>query len=96
MIFCLSSCSALDPTAPSEGNFKKAIDEYLAHDDTAGKALGTTGWRASYWKVRDFFVHPLSTDVTRSISGLNWSVSGRTVPVYNSAIKAGTAFTQKI
>ncbi len=32
IIFSLTSCSAvgLDPKAPSEGNFKKAIDQYLA------------------------------------------------------------------
>jgi hypothetical protein len=43
IIFCLASCGAngvsvsLDPKAPSEGNFKKAIDEFLAHSEVYGK-----------------------------------------------------------
>jgi hypothetical protein len=44
IIFCLASCGAngvsvsLDPKAPGEGNFKKAIDEYLATHERDGKA----------------------------------------------------------
>jgi len=39
IILCLTSCSAvgLDPKAPSEGNFKKAIDQYLAANPSYGK-----------------------------------------------------------
>ena len=43
IIFCLASCGpngvsvSLDPKAPSEGNFKKAIDEYLAANEKYGK-----------------------------------------------------------